>query len=140
MAKTVGLLLAAGADANARNDNGGRPLDNAASWLEPEAVRLLLAAGAVVDAPGHGHRTPLVSAACTGNAGAVELLLQAGAYAWAVDDYGVTARQCAANGRERAAEDAKHPDPFPLVSPGPFKKDFDRVLKLLEEAGAKRKR
>jgi ankyrin repeat protein len=78
--EVVGLLLAAGARAEAADDHGVTPL-----WLacanggSPSIVARLLKAGANPDAAHRNGETALMSAARTGNRTAVEHLLAAGA-------------------------------------------------------------
>ena len=63
------VLLAAGANPNAINDNGGTPLGWSV-YLAPDVGQLLLNAGAHVDGPSdRDGRTPLWRAACAGNHG-----------------------------------------------------------------------
>jgi ankyrin repeat protein len=78
------LLVAAGADVNARDARGDSVLillaetTNKASE-QVEVARILLAAGAEVNARGDGHRTPVEVAKQNGNALLVDALLAAGA-------------------------------------------------------------
>ena len=57
--KVVELLIANGADVNAKNDNGWTPLHLAAYWGGKEIVELLIAAGADVNAKNDNGNTPL---------------------------------------------------------------------------------
>ena len=83
----AGLLIAAGADVEARNELDERPLHTSATYGRPAVVQLLLARGAGVDARGPGGKTPLHAAASglsdQSNIGArmkvARLLLAAGA-------------------------------------------------------------
>ena len=71
--------LAAGADPNARDENGSTPLHWAATWGRTSAVRALLEAGAKPDARDKEGRTALHDAARWGHESVVEALLDAGA-------------------------------------------------------------
>ena len=71
------VLLARGADPNARDGQGDRPLHLAADYGEPGVAAVLLQSGAEVDARGSGRRTAL-PAAGVGLAGSSE----APAVAW----------------------------------------------------------
>ena len=90
---TVEILLAAGADPDARDEDGVGPLAQAAG-LNPsaEAVAALLEAGAEVDAVGNGVTPLLAAAACERAPGesydAVRRLLVAGAGASVRSDRG----------------------------------------------------
>jgi ankyrin repeat protein len=70
------LLIAEGADVNAKDDNG-TPLHNAASWGHKEVVELFIAAGADVNAKGFGE-TPLDLAVITKNTEVADLLRKHG--------------------------------------------------------------
>jgi ankyrin repeat protein len=77
-AESISILLAAGANANARNDFEATPL----MWsvVEPEKVRMLVAAGADVNAKSKMGRTPVwLAAANDGSSATVKLLLESGA-------------------------------------------------------------
>ena len=75
-AETVGILLAAGADPNARDIDGETPLHHAARDGEAEAVGVLLEAGADWNAGDHDGDTPLYQADVRwGRAEAVRALL-----------------------------------------------------------------
>lgn len=79
-AEMTEMLLAAGADAAARDGRGYTPLHTAAEYDAAEVVRLLAGAGAELSActPDHFF-TPLHIAAWLGNTEAVRALLAAGA-------------------------------------------------------------
>lgn len=79
-AEMTEMLLAAGADAAARDGRGYTPLHTAAEYDAAEVVRLLAGAGAELSActPDHFF-TPLHLAAWLGNTEAVRALLAAGA-------------------------------------------------------------
>jgi ankyrin repeat protein len=88
-AEAVRLLLGAGAEADADNDNtfGVRPIHSAASVGDVEAVRALLEAGADPNVRQGGGYTPLLAAAHSDNAELAALLLAHGADpALAADD------------------------------------------------------
>ncbi|MFE1361223.1 ankyrin repeat domain-containing protein [Streptomyces carpaticus] len=77
-ARTVAVLLAAGADPDAESGHGdeGTPLCGAACWGHTEAVRVLLAGGAdpaLREDGGTGH-TPVEWAEAGGHEAAAELL------------------------------------------------------------------
>jgi len=55
----VELLIAAGADVNARDDGGDTPLLNAAAFGQKEIVELLIGKGAEVNAKNANGETPL---------------------------------------------------------------------------------
>ena len=58
------LLIAAGANIEARNELDERPLHASATYGHPTVAKLLLARGADVNARGQGGKTPLHAAAC----------------------------------------------------------------------------
>jgi ankyrin repeat protein len=58
------LLIAAGANVEARNELDERPLHASATYGHPTVAKLLLARGADVNARGQGGKTPLHAAAC----------------------------------------------------------------------------
>ncbi|HEX8919869.1 MAG TPA: ankyrin repeat domain-containing protein [Pyrinomonadaceae bacterium] len=82
----VAWALAAGADANATNEEDVSALSLAAEGKRESIVRLLLNAGADVNAAGKGEATPLCLAARFGREKIVELLLDKGAKVNAVCD------------------------------------------------------
>ena len=71
--------LAAGADVNAKDDDGISPLLLAATWGHKEIVELLIANGAVVNAKGVDGLTPLHITAGRGHKELVELFIANGA-------------------------------------------------------------
>ena len=94
-AKMVALLLKAGADVNAANDDGATPLHRAAG--DYQKVRVLLEAGAKLDAQTALGRTPLLMAASfPGNVETVKLLLSRGAKITDKDPFGETCLTSAA--------------------------------------------
>jgi len=75
----VRSLLRQGADPDAPDAAGNRPLLDAAAAGQPEAVRLLLAAGARVNATTPTGRTALIEAADRGQMETARVLIAAGA-------------------------------------------------------------
>ena len=71
--------LAAGADVNAKDEDGYTPLNFAAQQGHKEVVELLIAKGADVNAKGYYGRTPLQRAAWFGRKEIVGLLIAKGA-------------------------------------------------------------
>ncbi|HOB41730.1 MAG TPA: ankyrin repeat domain-containing protein, partial [Bacillota bacterium] len=66
-AAEVGYLVAAGAEVNARDENGWTPLMFAAAWADIETVSVLFEAGADVNASSTSGWTALMSAMACGN-------------------------------------------------------------------------
>ncbi len=93
-----GLLLAAGANVNARsaNDFDVLPLHSACAGNHDEVVAVLIAGGADVNARQSGGYTPLHGAAQNGADVTVDRLLAAGADRAARNDAGETAADVAA--------------------------------------------
>ena len=89
------LLLAAGADAAACDEDGDTPLHEAARWERVTLARALLDAGADADAANCCGWTPLHAAAAYGREGAARVLLTAGADAEARTSEGRTAAELA---------------------------------------------
>jgi ankyrin repeat protein len=75
----VGILLAKGADINAKGYEGVTPLYIAAKLDRTEVAELLVAHGAEVDSRTKSGHTPLTMAATQGNREIVELLIISGA-------------------------------------------------------------
>lgn len=98
------LLLAHGADANTRDENGETYLHHAASKAGVgKEVELLLAHGANVNAKDNHGDTPLHEAARHGNKEFAELLLAHGANVHAKDNSGVTPMHVAVFGNKECA-------------------------------------
>jgi ankyrin repeat protein len=108
------VLVAMGANVNARNRHGETALHVAACFNNVKAICFLLDAGANIEAKDNRGRTPLLAAACSGQPEATEALLLRGASASSTDSDGMTARQLA-------------------VEYGMSRKD--EVLKILSQAG-----
>ncbi|MFC1638840.1 ankyrin repeat domain-containing protein [Patescibacteria group bacterium] len=100
------LLRSFGANPNARNDFGSRPLHFAAPTASPERIfstnergtkekvhiiKFLLKAGADIDAQNEDGKTPLMNATSYGNISALIALLNAGADPNVVDNNGESA-------------------------------------------------
>jgi hypothetical protein len=73
------MLIEAGADIHAEDEDGETPLLTAAEWGNTEAVRLLLAKGAPADSANQGGKTPLFAACEEGHLDMAKLLHSAGA-------------------------------------------------------------
>ena len=87
--EVVKVLLAGGADANAKSEDGWTALIAAAGFNTPEVVKVLLAGGADVNAKSEGGVTALMAAAWKNpNPAVVKMLLVGGADIRAVDKEG----------------------------------------------------
>lgn len=75
------ILLAAGANPNARYQNGATPLLMAVLMRNQELAEALIAHGAALDDTGHKGKTPLMWAAHMGQYDLAKKLLDAGAHA-----------------------------------------------------------
>jgi uncharacterized protein len=94
--ESIDLLLRAGADANAQNRYGVRPLLIACRNGDQASVESLLQAQVEVNATGPGGETPLMVAARHGSAAVIRQLLQAEAKVASADRAGQTAVMWAA--------------------------------------------
>src|SRR5262249_35843055 len=101
----------------------------------PDVTEVLLKAGVAADQQDADGRTALLQAACAGNAGVVKLLLNHGANPTR-HPAGESALECA---RQMKGYERQYPQRL-LDSAPAFVKDFDTVIKLLEQALAKRQR
>ncbi len=98
----VELLLARGADKDAKNNHGTTPLLGAASEGHENCVEALLRAGADKEAKSNDGNTPLLRAAYNGHEKCVEALLRAGAAVDSPDMRGSTPLQVALKGSHHA--------------------------------------
>ena len=99
--RAVDVLIAHGANVDAKDPSGGFPRGIAASSGNLEAAEALLQAGADVNAQNEDGRSALINAAFDGRVGIVELLLEQGAKVDATDVNGRTALvHAAAAGRD----------------------------------------
>ncbi len=98
------MLLAAGADVNARSDNpfAVLPIHSAVAGDRDDVVAVLVEAGADVNARQTHGWTPLHGAAQNGSLASVERLLAAGADRAAMNDDGTTALDLARSGDHEA--------------------------------------
>ena len=86
----IELLIAKGADVNAKRDDGETPLHQAASKGRKEIIELLITNGADVSAKSDDGWTPLHQAAYEGHKEIAELLIDKGADVNAMSDIGRT--------------------------------------------------
>ena len=89
-AETIKALIAAGADVNARDDDGKTLLFKAAGWDKRTAVNVLIELGANLNARDNVGETPLIDAAFKGRAEVAKALIAAGADVNARDDQSLT--------------------------------------------------
>jgi ankyrin repeat protein len=75
----VQVLLAAGANVNAKDHSSRSPLMRLSDSATPELVKALLAAGAKINARDDSHETPLMNAASDSGVEVVRLLVESGA-------------------------------------------------------------
>ena len=101
----VQLFLAAGADVNAKDNEGETALMTAASDGSTEIVRQLLAAGADVHAKDNRGKTALIFAVRDGSTEKVQQLLAAGADVNIADNAGQTALTIAKKNRYKEIEE-----------------------------------
>jgi len=95
--EVAGLLLEAGCDVNCQNNQGMRPLHDAAAKGDTELVQLLVKVpGCDIDCLNDGKETPLHQAVKYGRAGAVQQLIIAGARVDCQDRKGSTPLHLAA--------------------------------------------
>lgn len=73
------MLIAAGADVNARNSKGFSPLHEAARGDLPDVVEALIESGAEIEMKNHAGETPLTLAVRYSKVDAVDVLCNAGA-------------------------------------------------------------
>lgn len=113
-------LVDAGADIEARDEDGVTALSNAASMEHNQALEYLLSKGAPVNQIDRKGRTPLYMAAVVGNIDGVKLLLAKGADKSLEDTDGKTAVMI-------AEESLQSPDISPAA-----KKTYPEIIKLLQ--------
>ena len=90
------VLIAAGADVNAKDKKHNTPLHTAATANNSEVAAILIEAGAELNALGEDHFTPLHSAAVVDAADVAATLVEAGADVVARDKYDATPLHIAA--------------------------------------------
>ena len=123
---TTALLVQAGADVNAREEDGSTALMKARS---PRMVKFLLAHGAKVDLRGKNGVTALMNHADYFSVGEMNALLAAGADANARDSHGETALMW-------ALQQSTDPDLDPTFGPGQVSIRTLGVVKRLIAAGS----
>jgi ankyrin repeat protein len=130
----IRILIAHGADLEARDQAGGRTaLMLAAEEAREDVIRVLLDAGAKVDArDDRDGRTALHWAAHEGRAGAAGLLLAAGADILAEDADGRTPEDLARRGRHEELARELHPRAGDRPRPG---RSIAKCLREAVEAG-----
>ncbi len=131
----LGLVIAVGADLNARTEHGETPLHLAAGWGHSDAVPVLIAAGADLSARTVSGETPLHHAAEHGTPETVRALIAAGAdpncrtpygdtplHSWAGSDFvSVESSVCVLldAGANAAALNAEGATPWDLLEKNP---------------------
>lgn len=103
----ITALAQAGADVDASDSRGMRPIDHAARHGHVDAIQALVLVGAAVDAPSAGGSTPLHVAATAGQPGAAAALVMAGASLEARNAAGQTAWDCAGDRVRRAMREPR---------------------------------
>lgn len=96
------LLIAAGADVNALDNDKSTPLHDAARYGSPAQVKLLVKARAKLDVYNRLGRTPLLEAVTWGKAPQAQILLEAGANPNLRDKKGKSPLQLAEKRRAKA--------------------------------------
>lgn len=90
------LLIAKGAEVDAKNDNGNTPLSLATVTDDEPIAQLLIAKGADVNTKNNKRTTPLILAAFTGHKDVAQLLIAKGAKVDAKNKKGITPLSAAA--------------------------------------------
>ena len=107
------MLLEHGAHLNARNQDGGTPLHDAALGGSADVIALLLDRGAQIDTRDlQSGATPLMVAASLGRAEALTLLLKRGADPTLRDNAGHTALDRAERRRTPGLSSCSKPQPL----------------------------
>ncbi|MDX6694785.1 MAG: hypothetical protein QOF02_2388 [Blastocatellia bacterium] len=142
----VVLLLAAGADANARGEGGQTALTMLSNETTAETIWTLISAGAKVNHRDDDGASPLITAAMVSNEPAIHALVEAGAKLNARDNEGRTALACAAEHdrlesvrvllREGADVNRKTKDDETALSLA-RENEHPEIVKLLEAYGAR---